>query len=77
MHQAGWIHLMGNVVVILVAFINAALRVDSATATIVLWGLTLSLCTAALLGIIGWYGGELVFRHMIGVTRHGGTDAVR
>lgn len=73
-HKAGWIHMTGNVVVLVISFVNAALRIGSPTARIVPWGFTLSIVTAALLGITGWYGGELVFRHMIGVTGHGGAD---
>lgn len=73
-HRAGWIHMTGNVLVLIISFANAALRIGSPTARIVPWGLTLSLFTAALLGVTGWYGGELVFRHMIGVTGHGRAD---
>lgn len=68
-HTAGWIHAGGNAVVLILGIVNIALRWSDQT-RIVPWGLGLSVVTAALLGITGWYGGELVFRHMIGVTGH-------
>lgn len=47
-------------------------RLDDAAAAVLPWGLTLSAINAALLGVTGWYGGELSYRHRIGVTGHGG-----
>ncbi len=70
-HVDGWIHFVGNAVVLLVALGNLALRLPSPAAAILPWGLILSALTAGLLGVTGWYGGELAYRHMIGVTGHG------
>ena len=41
-----------------------------AAAAVLPWGLALSALTTALLAVTGWYGGELAYRHMIGVTGH-------
>lgn len=68
-HAAGWIHALGNATVLLLATINLLLRWNDQT-RIVPWGLVLSASVALLLGVTGWFGGELVFRHMIGVTGH-------
>lgn len=68
-HAAGWIHALGNVTVLLLGSVNLVVRWSDAT-RILPWGLALSAIIALLLGVTGWFGGELVFRHMIGVTGH-------
>jgi uncharacterized membrane protein len=35
------------------------------------WGLAISTVVATLLGVSGWYGGELVYRHKISVIGNG------
>lgn len=69
-HTAGKIHAAGNATVIVLAAINLFIRWGDPAAAILWWGLLLSLVTAALLGVTGWYGGELAYRHKIGVTGH-------
>lgn len=69
-HSAGNIHAIGNVIVVILAAINLFVRWGDAGAAIAWWGLILSLITAAALGITGWYGGELSYRHKVGVTGH-------
>ncbi len=69
-HRAGWIHFIGNAVVLILTLANFLLRWNSAEAAVLPWGLTLSAASAILLGITGWYGGELVYKHKIGVARH-------
>lgn len=64
---AGWAHMAINVVVLLLTLINFALRRGDAQDAIVPVGLIISLVVATLLSIGGWYGGELSFRHKIGV----------
>lgn len=66
--RSAWIHGGGNVVVLALALVNFVLRVPDAGAAVWPWGLLLSLLTVALLGVTGWYGGELSYRHRIGVT---------
>jgi uncharacterized membrane protein len=65
--RAGWIHLGANLTLIALAVINGIVRMDDLTAHIVPAALTLSIATAVVLGISGWYGGELAYRHKIGV----------
>ena len=69
-HSAGWIHFIGNAVVLLVAIINVWLRLGSVDQSVVPVGLTLSIFTGLLLGITGWFGGSLVFKHHIGTVDH-------
>lgn len=68
----GWIHFLGNAIVLLLALLNLLLRLDNPAAALP-WGLPLSLITAALLGVTGWMGGELAYRHKIGVAGHAET----
>lgn len=72
--QAGWFHLGGNVVVLLATIVNLSLRWNDPVGGLLPYGLALSLFVSTLLGITGWYGGELVYRHKIAVvgssTRH-------
>lgn len=64
---AGWAHMLINITVLILTFINFGLRLDDPATTIMFTGLVLSLVVATLLAIGGWYGGELSFRHKIGV----------
>jgi uncharacterized membrane protein len=65
--SAGWLHMGGNIVVMVLSLINLLLRQGNPAEPIVYTGLAISVVVAALLGITGWYGGELSFRHKIGV----------
>ncbi len=61
-----WVHAGGNTVALTLAIINLSLRWTDAAAGAQGWGLVLSLVTVALLGVTGWLGGELSYRHRIG-----------
>lgn len=74
-HRAGWIHAGGNVLVLTLGLSNWLLRIGDVTAHVLPLGLVLSALTAALLALTGYTGGELVFKHMIGVTGHGGSSS--
>lgn len=63
---AGWSHMLLNVSALILSGINFGLRVNSAD-IIVPIGAIISIIVASLLGLGGWYGGELTFRHKVGV----------
>lgn len=66
---AGWIHFLGNAAAILLALANLLYRIDEGPGAGVLpFGLILSAVVVAILLVTGWLGGELVFRHRIGVS---------
>jgi uncharacterized membrane protein len=66
---AGWIHFLGNAAAILLALANLLYRIDEGLgAGVIPFGLILSAVVVAILLVTGWLGGELVFRHRIGVT---------
>lgn len=69
-HAAGWFHLLSAVLVLGLAAANLVIRAFAANG-IPRTSVVLSVATAAVLGITGWYGGELSFRHLIGVIGHG------
>lgn len=64
---AGWIHLIGNVAALVLALGNLMVRRADPRGTLVPGGLVLSFLTAGLLMVTGWLGGELSYRHKIGV----------
>lgn len=70
-HLVGWIHFLGNAAALILALTNLILRWREPTAAVLPWGLILSTMIAGILVVTGWIGGELTFRHMIGVTGHG------
>lgn len=65
--SAGWLHMGGNVSALVLSLINLVLRQGNAAEPIVFTGLGLSIVVASLLSVSGWFGGELSFRHKIGV----------
>jgi uncharacterized membrane protein len=66
-HSAGWIHAGSNATALILAIINLWLRWDDVTTAVIPWGLVLSAAVAILMTIGGWFGGELAFRHKVGV----------
>jgi uncharacterized membrane protein len=62
-----WQHLIGNLIAVALAILNLILRVGDAAAAIVPTGLLLSAAVGLILVFTGWRGGELVFRHRVGV----------
>ncbi|MBW4469925.1 MAG: DUF2231 domain-containing protein [Stenomitos rutilans HA7619-LM2] len=70
-HQAGWVHMVGNVAVLALSLASFALRWGNQTGAILPTGLVISLFVATLIGITGWYGAELVYRHKVAVIGYG------
>jgi uncharacterized membrane protein len=68
-----WQHMIGNVLAVVLALLSFGVRLaQGAEAAVLPWGLTLSTAVVAILVFTGWKGGELVFRHGVGV--HSGAD---
>jgi len=66
-HRWAWIHFLGNVAVLLLALIRSLYSWTSPAETVIPLGLALSLSMTLLLVVTGWAGGELAYRHKIGV----------
>lgn len=66
--KVAWYHMAGNVTAVILSLISLFLRWrdgDTADFPAVVW---LSVIVVVLLSITGWLGGELVFRHRVGVS---------
>ena len=66
-YRAAWIHFLGNLAAALLAAVNLWLRWKEPPAVSLPWCLVLSLATLTILGVTGWYGGELSYRYRVGV----------
>lgn len=67
---AGWVHFLGNAAALLLALWNLLQRTGSDPgAAVVPFGLILSAIVVFIFLVTGWLGGELVFRHRIGMMR--------
>ena len=64
--RIGWVHGLGNVTAMVITLINLLLR-SAAPARTASSGLVLSVIAVAILLVTGWLGGELAYRHGIGV----------
>lgn len=64
---AGWAHMIINIVVLTLSVVNLVLRWGNVAGAVIPTGLVISIIVALLLGLSGWYGGELVYRHKIAV----------
>ncbi|MFM7426641.1 MAG: DUF2231 domain-containing protein [Elainella sp.] len=65
--RAGWLHMTGNVAALTLSLVNWILRLGNPTGSVVPLGIIISLVVATLLGITGWYGAELIYRHKVAV----------
>jgi uncharacterized membrane protein len=70
-HSAGWAHMVGNVAALGLSLLSLILRWGNQTGAVLPTGLILSLIVAGVLGLTGWYGAELVYRHKIAVIGYG------
>lgn len=62
-----WPHALGNIVVLLLALLNAFVHSRDGWTSVMPWGLTLSAVVVALMCVTGWLGWSLVYRHRVGV----------
>lgn len=65
-YRIAWIHFLGNAAAIVLSLINLLLR-PNPTDGIPTVGIILSVVVALILVVTGWLGGELSYRHKIGV----------
>jgi uncharacterized membrane protein len=64
---AAWVHAGGNAAVLGLALLGRRARRQDERRAVVPTGLTLSLLSGVILGVTGWLGGELSYRHRVGV----------
>jgi FtsP/CotA-like multicopper oxidase with cupredoxin domain/uncharacterized membrane protein len=71
-HTIGWVHAIGAGTTLTLAAASWLLRVGDPVAAALPWGLVVSSLVAAVLLVTAWAGGDLPYRHLIGVSGHGG-----
>jgi uncharacterized membrane protein len=64
---AGWVHFIGNDLALLIAVANLWIRLDHPEQGVVPTGIVLSGLVCVIFSVTGWLGGELAFRHRIGM----------
>ena len=70
-----WRHMIGNLIAVGLASLSWGLRLAQGSEVAVLpWGLVLSVAVVGILLYTGWKGGELAYRHRVGV-REAPSDA--
>ncbi len=68
--KPAWPHAIGNVIVLVLAFVNSLVHAGDGWTAVVHYGLILSAVTVLLLFVTVWLGRSMVFRHGIGVSNH-------
>jgi uncharacterized membrane protein len=64
-----WPHMIGNLVVLVLAFFNVLVHTRDAWTSVMPSGLILSIVTVLILPVTGWLGWAMVYRHGVGVVR--------
>ena len=70
-HTVGWVHAIGAGTTIVLAAASWLARVGDPIGVALPWGVALSGLAGASLAVTGWAGGDLPYRHLIGVSGHG------
>jgi uncharacterized membrane protein len=60
-----WLHMAGNIVVMLLALFNSFVHSRDAWTSVVPTGLILSALTVVVMWFTGWLGGSMVYRHRV------------
>lgn len=65
--RPAWPHALGNVLALVVSFVNILVHSRDAWTSVVPLGIALSALVVAILLFTGWMGWALVYRHRVGV----------
>ncbi len=65
--RPAWPHMLGNLVVLVLALFNNFVHSRDAWTSVVPTGLILSAVTVAVMLVTAWLGASLVYRHRVGV----------
>lgn len=72
--RASWLHMIGNVIVVLIEAVNLWQRLEAGAGFVVPLGLILSIVATLLLLFNGWKGWEMVYRHRVAIAPTEPTD---
>ena len=67
--RLAWPHMLGNILVLVLAFFNLLVHSRDAWTSVVPIGLILSIITVLILPVTGWLGWSMVYRYGVGVER--------
>ena len=67
MHRPAWLHMLGNLLVLLLSVFNVLIHSRDAWTSVVPTGLILSAAVVFILLFTGWIGRSMVYRHRLGV----------
>lgn len=67
---SAWPHAIGNIFVMLLAFVNSLVHARDGWTGVVPTGLALSVATVLLMLVTGWLGAALVYRDGVGVKQY-------
>jgi uncharacterized membrane protein len=62
-----WLHMIGNVTAVVLALVSLLLRWGNPEGAVLPWGLVISTLIVLLIVFTGWMGGELAYRHRVGM----------
>lgn len=62
-----WRHMIGNLTAVVLALLSLWLRWNDPEAGVLPWGLLISTVIVVLILYTGWKGGELAYRHRVGM----------
>jgi uncharacterized membrane protein len=65
--RAAWIHGLGNALALMLSILNAFVHSRDAWTSVVPTGLVLSALVVLILLVTAWFGGEMVYRHGVGL----------
>lgn len=65
--RVAWWHMIGNLVAVVLSVVNFMIHMRDGAAAVLPTGIVLSGAVVLLLLVNGWLGGEMVFRHRVGV----------
>ena len=65
--RKAWYHMIGNLIAVVLSVVNFIAHMRDGAASVLPYGIVLSLVVVLLLLFNGWMGGELVFRHGVAV----------
>ena len=68
-----WQHMIGNLVVVLLSVFNLFIRAGDVQAGLLALGLYVSIAVNLILLFTGWRGGDLIYRHRVGIPDQGPT----
>jgi uncharacterized membrane protein len=69
-HWPAWPHVIGSLIVVVLAFFNSLVHAGDGWTAVVPWGLALSALTVVVMLVTGWFGRRYVIHYSRGAIHH-------